>query len=118
MPDWFAAITGEALGPILWVVFVAAAVCAIAVISLWVIKTVTGASGSAMGFRGQAPRLAVVEAISIGDRRRLVLVRRDGEEHLLLIGGASDVVVELNVKSGSATRTVKPTIETRPDERS
>ncbi|WP_369407262.1 flagellar biosynthetic protein FliO [Fulvimarina pelagi] len=50
-----------------------------------------------MGFRGQAPRLALVETLSLGDRRRLVLVRRDGEEHLLLIGGNGDVVIERNV---------------------
>ncbi|MEN3791783.1 flagellar biosynthetic protein FliO [Fulvimarina sp. MAC3] len=99
MPDWFAAITGETFGPILWVVFVAALVCLIAVVSLWLIKTMTGGTGGAMAFRGQAPRLAVIEAVNIGDRRRLVLVRRDGEEHLLLIGGASDVVVECCVKS-------------------
>ncbi|MER0238997.1 flagellar biosynthetic protein FliO [Fulvimarina sp. MAC8] len=100
MPDWFAAITGDTFGPILWVVFVATLVCLIAVVSLWLIKTMTGGSGSAMGFRGQAPRLAVIEAVNIGDRRRLVLVRRDDEEHLLLLGGASDVVVERYVKSG------------------
>jgi hypothetical protein len=45
-----------------------------------------------LGRRGQ--RLAVVEYREIDRSRRLVLVRRDQTEHLLLIGGHSDVVVE------------------------
>ncbi len=39
-------------------------------------------------------RLAVVESLSLDPRRRLVLVRRDGTEHLLLLGPGGDVVVE------------------------
>ncbi|MEP9353701.1 flagellar biosynthetic protein FliO [Xanthobacter sp. KR7-65] len=40
------------------------------------------------------PRLSVVESVVVDQRRRLVLVRRDEVEHLLLIGGSSDLVVE------------------------
>ncbi len=43
---------------------------------------------------GARRRLAVVEAMAVDSRRRLLLVRRDGVEHLLLIGGPQDVVVE------------------------
>lgn len=39
-------------------------------------------------------RLAVVETMAVDSRRRLILVRRDGVEHLLMIGGAQDVVIE------------------------
>lgn len=39
----------------------------------------------------------MVEARAIDSRRRLVLVRRDDREHLLLIGGANDVVVETGI---------------------
>ncbi|MFG1306791.1 flagellar biosynthetic protein FliO [Xanthobacter autotrophicus] len=40
------------------------------------------------------PRLAVLDSVAVDQRRRLVLVRRDEVEHLLLVGGASDIVVE------------------------
>lgn len=40
------------------------------------------------------PRLAVVESVPLDQRRKLVLVRRDEVEHLLVIGGGSDLVVE------------------------
>ncbi|MDD3446085.1 MAG: flagellar biosynthetic protein FliO [Zavarzinia sp.] len=38
-------------------------------------------------------RLAIVESLAIDPRRRLVLVRRDEEEHLLLLGPGGDLVV-------------------------
>jgi len=43
---------------------------------------------------GRQRRLRVVEMASVDTRRRLVLVRRDDTEHLLLVGGLNDVVVE------------------------
>lgn len=46
---------------------------------------------------GSRRRLAVVEVMTVDNRRRLVLVRRDGCEHLLLIGGAQDLVVERGI---------------------
>ncbi len=42
---------------------------------------------------GQPRRLRIVEAIALDSRRRLVLVRRDDTEHLLLTGGPNDLVV-------------------------
>jgi flagellar protein FliO/FliZ len=52
-----------------------------------------GASSS----RGRQPRLAVIDAAAVDGRRRLILIRRDNVEHLLMIGGPSDVVVEANI---------------------
>ncbi|MCF4166569.1 flagellar biosynthetic protein FliO [Zavarzinia compransoris] len=45
------------------------------------------------GVRRMGKRLAVIESLALDPRRRLVLVRRDGEEHLLLLGPAGDIVV-------------------------
>jgi len=47
--------------------------------------------------RGRQPRLAVIDYASVDARRRLILVRRDNVEHLLMIGGPTDVVVEPNI---------------------
>jgi len=47
--------------------------------------------------RARMPRLAVIDAAAVDGRRRLVLVRRDNVEHLLMIGGPSDIVVEPNI---------------------
>lgn len=42
-------------------------------------------------------RLAVNDAISIDAKRRLILVRCDDREHLILIGGSQDLVVESDI---------------------
>jgi len=50
------------------------------------------------GGRNRKARLAVMDATAVDSHRRLVLVRRDDVEHLILIGGPSDVVVEQNIR--------------------
>jgi flagellar protein FliO/FliZ len=47
-------------------------------------------------------RLAVVEHASVDGRRRLILVRRDNVEHLIMTGGPVDVVVETGIGAGKA----------------
>lgn len=54
-----------------------------------------GLGGARIGPRRR--RLAVVEVLQVDSRRRLVLVRRDEVEHLLLIGGGSDMIVESKI---------------------
>jgi len=39
-------------------------------------------------------RLAVLEVLPMDGKRRLVLIRRDGVEHLVLLGVAGDLVIE------------------------
>lgn len=48
---------------------------------------------------GGKKRLAMVEVLPLDGRRRLVLVRRDGIEHLVLLGLNSDVLVESGIRS-------------------
>lgn len=59
--------------------------------------------GGRLRLRGQAggrqrqPRLGVVDTYDLDRQRQLVLIRRDNIEHFVMIGGASDVVVETNI---------------------
>jgi hypothetical protein len=48
------------------------------------------------------PRLGVIEQASVDSRRRLVLVRRDDVEHLIMTGGPVDVVIETGISSSHA----------------
>jgi flagellar protein FliO/FliZ len=48
--------------------------------------------------RGGDRRLSVVEITPIDARRRLVLVRRDDREHLLLLGIGQDLVIEAGIE--------------------
>jgi len=56
-----------------------------------------GSARFAGAVRGRQPRLAVIEYATVDARRRLLLVRRDNVEHLMMIGGPTDVVVEANI---------------------
>lgn len=47
---------------------------------------------------GQPRRLKVVESLAVDARRRLVLVRRDATEHLLLVGGANELTIETGIR--------------------
>ena len=56
------------------------------------------------GFVGPAGkrRLSIVEAAALDAKRRLVLVRRDQVEHLLLLGHNSETVVETGITAAAA----------------
>jgi len=58
--------------------------------------------------RGRQPRLAVIEYTSVDARRRLLLVRRDNVEHLMMIGGPTDVVVEANIVRAAPAASALP----------
>ena len=71
----------------------------------WAVRRFGAGRLGGAGTRGRQPRLAVVDYASVDSRRRLILVRRDNIEHLVLIGGPTDVVVEANiVRAAPATR--------------
>jgi flagellar protein FliO/FliZ len=42
-------------------------------------------------------RLQVLESLPLDPRRRLVIIRRDAREHLLLLGINEDIVIETNL---------------------
>jgi flagellar protein FliO/FliZ len=68
----------------------------------WLIRRFASNRLGANTQRGRMPRLAVIDAAAVDGRRRLVLVRRDNVEHLLMIGGPSDIVVEPNIVRAAA----------------
>ena len=63
----------------------------------WAVRRFGSGRYGGAGQRGRQPRLAVIDHASVDARRRLILIRRDNVEHLLLIGGPTDVVVEPNI---------------------
>ena len=63
----------------------------------WVVRRFGSGRLGSSSARGRQPRLGVIDYASVDARRRLILVRRDNVEHLLMIGGPTDVVVEANI---------------------
>jgi flagellar protein FliO/FliZ len=70
----------------------------------WLVRRF-GATQIDAAARGRQPRLAVIDSAAVDGRRKLVIIRRDNVEHLLMIGGPSDVVVETNIVRGGAAAT-------------
>ena len=53
-------------------------------------------------------RLKLVEVMAVDARRRLVLIRRDHVEHLLLIGPSSEHVIETGIGAADAAGGSEP----------
>src|SRR5450631_231668 len=77
--------------------FAFVAVLALIGVAAWLVRRFAGNRLGANTNRGRMPRLAVIDEAAVDGRRRLVLVRRDNIEHLLMIGGPTDIVVEPNI---------------------
>lgn len=62
-------------------------------------RNASGGGSILEGVFGPRPprRLDVVEHASVDGRRRLILIRRDDVEHLIMTGGPVDVVIETNI---------------------
>lgn len=75
---------------------------ALLVLALWLIKGRNGPSPFVRGGKNRQPRLQVLDAAAVDTRRRLVLIRRDNVEHLVMIGGPTDIVIESGIGAATA----------------
>jgi hypothetical protein len=88
--------------------FAFVAVLALIGVVAWLIRRFASNRLGTNTQRGRMPRLAVIDAAAVDGRRRLVLVRRDNIEHLLMIGGPTDIVVEPNIVRAMPNRDQLP----------
>lgn len=82
-------------------------------IVLWLLRS-RGPSPFVRGGRNRQPRLQVLDAAAVDTRRRIVLIRRDNVEHLVMIGGPTDIVIETGI--GEIRETVLAAPAARPNE--
>jgi hypothetical protein len=61
--------------------------------------------------RARQPRLGLVDAFSLDGQRQLVLVRRDNVEHLIMIGGPNDVLLESQIVRAVAAAPREPSLK-------
>lgn len=104
MADWFAGLGGpEFATAVIWTL-AALILLVIVLVIVRLVRSMTFGTFVAGG-RNRKTRLAVMDATAVDSHRRLVLVRRDDIEHLLLIGGPTDVVVEREIRMTPGRRT-------------
>jgi len=114
MREWLSSLAGpQYVDAILWT---AAALAGLLLLLIVVRLLRSFTSGTYVaGGRNRKTRLAVTDATAIDSHRRLVLVRRDDVEHLILIGGAADVVVERDIRLFAPQRRAVLTGEAAPE---
>lgn len=96
MTEWLESMAGPAYAPALMWTALALVALLLVLVAVKLFRSLTAGTFIAGG-RNRRARLAVLDATAIDNQRRLVLVRRDDVEHLILIGGASDLVVERDI---------------------
>ena len=102
------------------VLFVVAFAIILALVALFglVLRKLTGARLMMPGSdrsRSRQPRLGIVDVYDLDRQRQLLLLRRDNVEHLLLIGGPNDVVIETNIVRVAGARIPAPASEPVPE---
>lgn len=83
-------------GSAIQLVLITIALAILLIVIVWIFKKLTG-SAARRANRSRVPRLSITDSTIVDEKRYLVMVRRDNIEHLLLIGGANDLVVETNI---------------------
>jgi hypothetical protein len=106
---------------LLYVLFFALLVLAV-LAGLWVVRSSSSGQSPMGAFFGPRPdkRLSVVEHASVDGRRKLMLIRRDNVEHLIMTGGPVDMVIETGIavvhrEPAAEPRTLLDDVEERRD---
>ncbi|RVC80143.1 hypothetical protein EN745_13830 [Mesorhizobium sp. M4A.F.Ca.ET.022.05.2.1] len=101
--QWLDSVAGPGyVAAILWT-FAALVLLVVVLLIIKLVRSLTFGTFVAGG-RNRKTRLAVMDATAVDSHRRLVLVRRDDIEHLILIGGPTDVVVERDIRLAAPRR--------------
>src|SRR5262249_17528426 len=91
------------------ILFFVIVVLALLALAFWLLRRFGGGRLGGGATRGRQPRLDVMDQAPVDGRGRFVLIRGDIVEHLLIIGGPTDVVVEQNiVRAAAALREAAP----------
>jgi hypothetical protein len=87
------------MGDFIYYLLILTFLAGIGVLATLILKGYFSGGGQALALFGPKPerRLDVVEQSNVDGRRRLVLVRRDDVEHLIMTGGPVDVVIETGI---------------------
>lgn len=92
-----------------WLLFIAL-IAGLIVVAGWLVRGYVTNGAPANPFGGslfqprQDRRLEVVEHANVDGRRKLLLIRRDSVEHLVMTGGPVDVVLETGIDTRSELR--------------
>ena len=91
--------------PLVYIAAVAVILLLLAIFA-WILRKISGNNSQSEGnLRGRQPRLGIVDTFQLDRQRQLVIIRRDSVEHLLLLGGTNDIVVENSIVRSMTAQT-------------
>ena len=73
-----------------------------AVLVIMIFRMLFGGRLRMPGGRARQARLGIVDAFDLDRQRQLIIVRRDNTEHLIMIGGPNDLVIESEIVRAEA----------------
>ncbi|MEL7429106.1 MAG: hypothetical protein AAFN43_03810 [Pseudomonadota bacterium] len=94
--EWLNSLLNGENGSAFQLVMITLALVVILVLLVWLFKRIAG-TPARRASRNRVPRLSITDVTAVDDKRFLILARRDNVEHLLLIGGSNDLVVETDI---------------------
>jgi hypothetical protein len=102
MRDWINSLFGQDTARVAQFLAALVTVLLLILLAAWVARRLLPRDRVASANAGKTrKRLGVLEASDVDARRRLVLVRRDDVEHLIMIGGPNDLLIESRILRGS-----------------
>lgn len=111
--EWLQNLLNGENGMAVQLVLITLALVLLLIVVFWIFRKITGAAAP-KSTKNRVPRLSVTDSSRVDETRYLVLVRRDNVEHLVMIGGPSDIVIESNIvripEVKAANKPAQPTI--------
>jgi flagellar protein FliO/FliZ len=93
--QFMTSLFGGSAGTLLNAAFALGIVLMLIVIGLWLLKLLSRASAR-LG-RDSEKRLVVVDSATVDGKRKVMIIRRDNVEHVIMTGGPQDLVIETGI---------------------
>jgi flagellar protein FliO/FliZ len=93
--QFMTSLFGGSAGTLLNAAFALGIVLVLIVIGLWLLKLVSSA-GQRLS-RLNEKRLQVLETATVDGKRKVMIIRRDNVEHVIMTGGPQDLVIETGI---------------------
>jgi len=106
--QFMTSLFGGSAGTLLNAAFALGIVIVLIVGGLWLLKLFT-AAGERLG-RPSDKRLQVVDTATVDGKRKVMIIRRDNVEHVVMTGGPQDLVIESGIAVPEAQPSRRPTV--------
>lgn len=93
--QFMTSLFGGSAGTLLNAAFALGFVIVLIVLGLWLLKLLTRA-GDRLG-RSNEKRLQVIDTATVDGKRKVMIIRRDNVEHVIMTGGPQDLVIESGI---------------------